>query len=162
MGRCWRGVRAVCHLSLEPAGGSGPGPGEGKWGGGARCCRDGTRGGQGGGTSAVWGMCGSADGRVTAMWVDGGGPGPVGTTGAGGWSDRTGGAFSPARATRTTAQAITGWGVRWRGGGGDHDEGTAVRAVGGGPGPVGKARAGVESGRAGCAWLFLSQSASAE
>ena len=42
-----------------------------------------------GGKGYVCGMvcvCESADGRVTAMWVDGGGPGPVGTTGAGGES----------------------------------------------------------------------------
>ena len=34
-------------------------------------------------------------GRVLAMWVGGGGPRPVGTTGAGGESGRAGGAFSP-------------------------------------------------------------------
>ena len=43
----------------------------------------------------VWGVCESADGRVTAMWVGGGGPGPVGTTGAGGESGRAGGHFPP-------------------------------------------------------------------
>ena len=107
-------------------------------------------------------MCGSADGRVTAMWVDGGGPGPVGTAGAGGWSDRAGGAFSPTRATWTTAQAITGWGVQWLGGEGDHDEGTAVGAVRGGPGQAGKAGAGVESGRVGRAFssaIYVTQPA---
>ena len=52
-------------------------------GGGAQCSLEGTWGEEGRGASVVWDVC---EGRVTAMWVDGGGPGPVGTLGAGGES----------------------------------------------------------------------------
>ena len=91
---------------------------------------------EGRGTSVVWGVCESADGRVTDMWVDGGGPGPVGTTGAGGESGRAGGAFPPVRASITRAFPGCQWRVRREGGEGDHrdDERTAAGAVGGGPG----------------------------
>ena len=111
MGRCWRGFErwrsdVICLSNrLE---GKARAPERGRGGEEREAVGRGLGEGRGGGKSAVWGMCGLADGKVTAMWVDGGGPGPVGRTGAGGWSDRAGGAFFPARATRTTAQAITG------------------------------------------------------
>ena len=71
-----------------------------------------------GGKGCVCGMgyvCESADGKVTAMWVGGGGPGPVGTTGAGVESGRAGGAFPPVRASTTRGFPGCQWRVRRQG-----------------------------------------------